>query len=103
MSGGNLLATDDWRKTFGPKLRAAPALGFVTTRLVTAASRREACELAIESVLQELQESSDLLNANDPSNPPRFEIEQVMELDEPDSDDTQGAGFTFFADDRKLP
>ena len=102
VSGGNLLVADETKKTFDPRLRAAPALGFVTTRMVTASSRREACELAIESARQELQKSSDVFVTNDPSNPPTFEIAEIDELDDRHSGSASRTGFTFFPDDRTV-
>jgi hypothetical protein len=84
ISGTNVLLRED---------RKRRRLGFVTTRVVSAADRDEACRLAIESAREELLSKI----ANDPSNPPSFEVEpEIRVFEDGDEVTAPRRGFTFY-------
>ena len=94
VGGKNVLVSDEARETFAVSAPSIGVLGFVTTRFVTASSNEEACSLAIDSARQELL----ALIANNPSNPPTFEIIEVVELKDSDPGDGPRRGFTFYSE-----
>ncbi|HLQ26020.1 MAG TPA: hypothetical protein VK138_09095 [Acidiferrobacterales bacterium] len=69
-------------------------MGFFTTRRVEAISKREAEEIAIELIKQELETLGVLCNSI--GDPPTFVIEKVDEVDSFGDFVTPGKGFTLF-------
>ena len=87
VGGGNVLIRDE-------SSSKTKVMNFVAARFVTALSGEEACQLAIEAARQELQFSI----LNEPSSPPIFRIEGVLELKDGDHDPGTRRGFTFYTE-----
>ena len=90
VSGANLLLQKYSKRRFGKKF---VKLGFVTTRIVVAKNKVEACDLAIKSAREELSANGVL---NEQSDPPRFAIEEVREATETEVESAPRAGFVFY-------
>lgn len=88
--------SDQVRKALDSRLQNVITLGFVTTRIIAAPNKDDACRLAIDSARQELRSSID----GDPAQSPTFKIEQVSELREDDTESGPRRGFTFFPETR---
>jgi hypothetical protein len=97
IEANNLILSDWAKKSLGPAAENSPSLGCYATRVVEAADRDEATSHVIQSVRQELMESSAISPLeNLPDNPIMVKIDSVRTVPNGAKPNAPEVGFTFY-------
>jgi hypothetical protein len=95
MVSGVIYWSDEARRATSSPLPNAEALGFFTTRIVSALDRNKASAAAIESAREELRSSALIPQEANAPGQPTFMIEEISEIGD-DEDHGPRRGFTFY-------